>query len=44
MLNTSVFICDILSDVEGARELAKESFEKGILFLDHVKEENIKDY
>ncbi|CAD8134941.1 unnamed protein product [Paramecium octaurelia] len=44
MLNTSVFICDILSDVEGAKELAKESFEKGILFLDHVKEENIKDY
>ena len=44
MLNTSVFISDILGEQGEAKELAKEAFEKGILFLDHVKEENLKDY
>lgn len=34
MLNTSVFIADIIGDIDGAKELCKESFEKGLLFLD----------
>lgn len=34
MLNTAVFMADILENLSKARELCKDSFEKGLLFLE----------
>lgn len=44
MLNASVFYYEVKGELEKAKIMAAESFERGVLFLDRVKEEHMKDY